>query len=70
MPRPPLPADAGGDAVQQRLVEAGIIGMGGAGFPSHVKVKEGLARTVQLVPFGGDRVVLGFRGEVRGPLDG
>lgn len=52
-PWPPLSADAGGDAVQQRLVEAGIIGMGGAGFPSHVKVKEGLARTVQTLIING-----------------
>jgi electron transport complex protein RnfC len=52
-PWPPLPADADGDAVQRRLVEAGIIGMGGAGFPAHVKVKEGLARTVQTLIING-----------------
>ncbi|HTT07323.1 MAG TPA: electron transport complex subunit RsxC [Gammaproteobacteria bacterium] len=52
-PWPPLSADADGDAIQRRLVEAGVIGMGGAGFPSHVKVREGLTRTVQTLIING-----------------
>jgi len=35
-----------------------------------VRFEPGLARTVTLVPLGGERVVLGLRGEVGGPLDG
>jgi urease subunit beta len=35
-----------------------------------VRFEPGIERTVDLVPFGGARVVLGFRGAVGGPLDG
>ena len=35
-----------------------------------VRFEPGLERSVSLVPFGGDRVVLGFRGDVKGPIDG
>jgi urease subunit gamma/beta len=35
-----------------------------------VRFEPGQTRTVDLVAFGGDRVVQGFRGEVMGPLDG
>jgi urease beta subunit len=35
-----------------------------------VRFEPGIARTVTLVPIGGDRVVAGLRGEVSGPLDG
>ncbi len=52
-PWPSLPADADGDAIQRRLTEAGVIGMGGAGFPSHVKVREGLTRTVRTLIING-----------------
>jgi urease subunit gamma/beta len=34
-----------------------------------VRFEPGQTRTVDLVAFGGDRVVQGFRGEVMGPLD-
>src|ERR1700756_444342 len=34
-----------------------------------VRFEPGQTRTVDLVAFGGDRVVIGFRGEVDGPLD-
>jgi urease subunit beta len=34
-----------------------------------VRFEPGIDRTVQLVPFGGRRVVAGLRGEVAGPLD-
>jgi urease subunit beta len=34
-----------------------------------VRFEPGAARDVELVPFGGDRFVAGFRGEVRGRLD-
>jgi urease subunit gamma/beta len=34
-----------------------------------VRFEPGQAREVQLVPFAGERVVYGFRGEVMGPLD-
>jgi urease subunit gamma/beta len=34
-----------------------------------VRFEPGQSRTVDLVAFGGDRVVQGFRGEVMGPLD-
>jgi urease subunit gamma/beta len=34
-----------------------------------VRFEPGQTRTVQLVAFGGDRIVQGFRGEVMGPLD-
>ncbi len=36
-------------ALLARIVEAGIIGMGGAGFPSHVKLREGLTNAVRLL---------------------
>jgi urease subunit beta len=35
-----------------------------------VRFEPGLHREVSLVPFGGDRIVLGFRGDVKGALDG
>jgi urease beta subunit len=35
-----------------------------------VRFETGIARSVVLVPIGGDRVVAGLRGEVAGPLDG
>jgi urease subunit gamma/beta len=35
-----------------------------------VRFEPGQSRTVELVAFGGERVVQGFRGEVMGPLDG
>ncbi|WP_043703170.1 urease subunit beta [Tepidimonas taiwanensis] len=34
-----------------------------------IRFEPGQQRTVALVPFGGQRVVCGFRGEVQGPLD-
>ena len=35
-----------------------------------VRFEPGQTRTVDLVAFGGDRIVQGFRGEIMGPLDG
>jgi urease subunit beta len=35
-----------------------------------VRFEPGATRTVDLVAFGGARVVQGFRGDVMGPLDG
>ena len=35
-----------------------------------VRFEPGIARTVALVPIGGDRIVAGLRGEVAGALDG
>ena len=35
-----------------------------------VRFEPGITRSVALIPIGGDRVVLGLRGEVAGPLDG
>ncbi len=35
-----------------------------------VRFEPGIARTVDLVPIGGDRIVAGLRGEVGGALDG
>ena len=34
-----------------------------------VRFEPGIARTIQLVPIGGERIVAGLRGEVAGPLD-
>ncbi|WP_462321206.1 urease subunit beta [Halochromatium sp.] len=34
-----------------------------------VRFEPGQSRTVTLVPYAGDRIVYGFRGEVMGPLD-
>ena len=34
-----------------------------------VRFEPGQTRSVELVPYGGDRIVYGFRGEVMGPLD-
>jgi urease subunit beta len=34
-----------------------------------VRFEPGQTRTVELVPYGGERVVYGFRGAVMGPLD-
>ena len=33
-----------------------------------VRFEPGQARTVELIPYGGDRVVIGFQGAVMGPL--
>ncbi|MEY2446011.1 MAG: urease subunit beta [Ilumatobacteraceae bacterium] len=35
-----------------------------------VRFEPGIARTIILVPIGGDRIVAGLRGEVAGALDG
>ena len=35
-----------------------------------VRFEPGQTRQVELVPYGGDRMVYGFRGEVMGPLEG
>jgi urease subunit gamma/beta len=35
-----------------------------------VRFEPGQTRTIELVPYAGDRIVYGFRGEVMGPLDG
>ena len=35
-----------------------------------VRFEPGIARTVALVPIGGDRIIAGLRGEVGGSLDG
>ncbi|MEY2553116.1 MAG: urease subunit beta [Ilumatobacteraceae bacterium] len=35
-----------------------------------VRFEPGIARTITLVPIGGDRIVAGLRGEVAGALDG
>ncbi len=35
-----------------------------------VRFEPGIERDVDLVPFGGRRIVAGFRGEVAGPLEG
>jgi urease subunit beta len=35
-----------------------------------VRFEPGIERDVELVPFAGRRIAAGFRGEVRGPLDG
>lgn len=34
----PLPEDADAEAIKARIAEAGIVGMGGAGFPTHIKL--------------------------------
>lgn len=33
-----------------------------------IRFEPGQTRSVRLVPFGGDRIVIGFRGDVMGPL--
>lgn len=40
-------------ALQARIVEAGIVGMGGAGFPSHVKLREGMGHAVDVLIVNG-----------------
>jgi urease beta subunit len=35
-----------------------------------VRFEPGIARTIDVIPIGGDRVVAGLRGEVGGALDG
>lgn len=35
-----------------------------------VRFEPGIAVSVEVVPFGGARYVAGFRGEVKGPVDG
>jgi Na+-translocating ferredoxin:NAD+ oxidoreductase subunit C len=37
--RPPAPAELSTDELARRVQEAGLVGMGGAAFPSHVKLK-------------------------------
>lgn len=34
-----------------------------------IRFEPGQSREVALIPFGGDRIVIGFRGDVMGPLD-
>lgn len=34
----PLPEDADAESIKNRIAEAGIVGMGGAGFPTHIKL--------------------------------
>ena len=41
------------EQLEQRITEAGIIGMGGAGFPSHVKVIEGADESVETLVING-----------------
>ena len=41
------------EILEQRITEAGIIGMGGAGFPSHVKVIEGADESVETLIING-----------------
>lgn len=49
-PAPALdPGRATPEALLARIAEAGIVGMGGAGFPSHVKLREGLTNAVRLL---------------------
>lgn len=49
-PWPALPAGiADPEIVQERIRQAGVIGMGGAGFPAHVKVREGIGRGVDML---------------------
>ncbi len=52
-PLPPLPADAPPEAIASRLAEAGVVGMGGAGFPSQVKLREGERAPVELLIVNG-----------------
>jgi electron transport complex protein RnfC len=40
-------------ALLERILDAGIIGMGGAGFPSHVKLREGLSNAVRMLIING-----------------
>lgn len=35
-----------------------------------IRFEPGQTRDVSLVPYGGARIVIGFRGDVMGPLDG
>lgn len=50
----PLDAEtATSEALQARIVDAGIIGMGGAGFPTHVKLREGMTQSVRLLIING-----------------
>jgi urease beta subunit len=35
-----------------------------------VRFEPGISRNVELVPIGGDRIVAGLRGEIKGHLDG
>lgn len=49
-PSPALdPGCATPQALLARIAEAGIVGMGGAGFPSHVKLREGQTNAVRLL---------------------
>ena len=60
-PFQPLPSEPYSAGLQQslyrRIAAAGIVGMGGAGFPAHVKLKEGMATEV------GDLIVNGVECE-------
>ena len=40
-------------AIYQRIADAGIVGLGGAGFPAHVKVREGTGQTVDTLIING-----------------
>jgi len=40
------PATLSNQEIYDRIAQAGIVGLGGAGFPAHVKVREGTAQTV------------------------
>jgi urease subunit beta len=35
-----------------------------------IRFEPGQTRTVSLIPYGGSRQVIGFRGEIMGPLEG
>ncbi len=47
------PATLDRKAVYQRIADAGIVWLGGAGFPAHVKVREGTAQTVDTLIING-----------------
>lgn len=41
------------EAIYQRIAEAGIVGLGGGGFPAHVKVREGTGQRVETLIING-----------------
>ncbi len=45
--------NASAEILEKRIIDAGIIGMGGAGFPSHVKVIEGADENVETLIING-----------------
>lgn len=45
----PLPEDAEPDAINARIAAAGIVGMGGGGYPTAQKIREAIARGADLV---------------------